>query len=147
MNRGVLMLWYVLRASLHGSSFETFVIDTICVHRCTAHFWVFVFNVQLKLYLLSCTDPHSFARDRGAFEESLACQNDSQSGVWSWPDRPSHNFVMGNLFHVKGGLGRGDSTFLLILTCRVFLFISREGGVHLLSTPDLFPNRFPAKDL
>ena len=52
---------------------------------------------------------------------------------------------MGNLFHVKGGSGRGDSTFLLILTCRVFLYIYREGGgtMHLLSTPDLFPHSSP----
>ena len=90
----------------------------------------FPFNVQLKLYLLSCTDPHSFVRDRGAFEESIAWQNGSQSGVWSWPDLPSHNFVShgNNLFQCTGGSGRGDNTFLITLTCRVFLLFRGRGG-------------------
>ena len=140
------------------------------VHRCTARlsrllyftmirfaciaarliFESFSFYVQLKLYLLSCTDPHSFVRDRGAFEESIAWQNGSQSGVWSWPDQPSHNFAShgNNLFQFNGGSGRGDNTFLITLTCRVFLLFRGRGGGDVSSfSPDLLPNCSPRRML
>ena len=41
----------------------------------------------------------------------------------------SHNFVPRKaiFFCLKGG-GRGEGTSILILTCRVILYISREGG-------------------
>ena len=132
------------------------------VHRCTArlsrllyftmihfaciaarlNFESFLFYVQLKLYLLSCTDPHSFVRDRGAFEESIAWQNGSQSGVWSWPDQPSHNFAShgNNLFQLIGGQGGAITLFSLPSPAEYFSYF--EGGgeaMHLLSHPTCFP--------
>ena len=54
-----------------------------------------------------------------------------------------------NLYQFNGGSGRGDNTFLLTLTCRVFLLFRGRGGRRCIffPHPTCFPNRYPAKDL
>ena len=114
---------YIFRASLHGSSFET---------SC--------FYVQLKLYLLSCTDPHSFVRDRGAI--SIASQNDSQSGVWYGQiGCLTISTLMGTIsFNLMGGQGGAITHFSLPSPAEYFSYF--EGGgeaMYLLFHPTCFP--------